>query len=200
MPSRVPLQFPRPMHSRSVGPVRFARALASALLVLPGLLTLSACSPAHNWRDLQLAGTPLQALMPCKPEAAERTVPLAGVPTLMHMHSCEAGEQTFAVAWADAAAETRVPEILTGWRAGSLAAIRVDPATADNATAEWPVTVPGAQQLRGLQAAGQDGQGKTTQVRAAYFSKGTLVFQAAVYGPALPEEVLTTFFEGLRLP
>lgn len=188
------------MHSRTVGQARLARALAIALLVVPGLLTLSACSPAYNWRDLQPAGTPLQALMPCKPEVAERTVPLAGVPTLMHMHSCEAGGQTFAVAWADAAAEKRVPEVLTGWRAGSLAAIRANPATAADANTEWSVVVPGAQMLQGLRATGLDPQGETTQVRAAYFSKGTLVFQAAIYGPALPDEALTPFFEGLRLP
>jgi hypothetical protein len=188
------------MHSRSVGPVRLASALASALFVVLGLLTLSACSPAYNWRDLQPAGTPLQALMPCKPDAAQRTVPLGGVPTLMNMHSCEAGGHTFAVAWADATAEERVPEILTGWRAGSLAAIRVDPATAADVSAEWPVAVSGAQHLRGLQGMGQDPQGEITQLRAAYFSKGTLVFQAAVFGPAIPDEVLTTFFEGLRLP
>ncbi len=165
-----------------------------------GLSLLGACSPTFNWRDLRPDGTPLQALMPCKPELAERTVPLAGVPTLMHMHSCEAGGQTFAVAWADAAEEARVTEILAGWRAGSLAAIRVDPATAADANTGWPVRVQGAQQLQGLQASGQDPQGRNTQMRGAYFAKGTLVFQAAVYGPTLSEEVLTTFFEGLRLP
>jgi len=138
--------------------------------------------------------------MPCKPELAERTVSLAGVPTRMHMHSCEAGGQTFAVAWAEVAEEARVIEILGGWRAGSLAAIRVDPATASDAQTEWPVTVKGAQQLQGLQATGQDPQGNTTQMRGAYFAKGTQVFQAAVYGPALSDEVLATFFEGLRLP
>ncbi len=137
--------------------------------------------------------------MPCKPESAERSLPLAGVPTLMHMHSCEAGGQTFAVAWADVAEEARVTEVLAGWRAGSLAAIRLDPATAADANTDWPVTVQGAQQLQGLQAGGQDPQGKATQVRAVYFSKGTQVFQAAVYGPNLSDEVLTTFFEGLGL-
>ncbi|MDO8903766.1 hypothetical protein [Hydrogenophaga sp.] len=165
-----------------------------------GLLLLGACSPTFNWRDLRPNGTPLQALMPCKPELVERTVPLAGAPTRMHMHNCEAGGRTFVVAWADVTGEARVPEILAGWRAGSLAAIRVDPATASDVNTEWPVQVKGAQHLLGLQATGQDPQGKTTQIRGAYFAKGTQVFQAAVYGPTLPDEALTPFFEGLRLP
>ncbi|MBA4264563.1 MAG: hypothetical protein C0453_05735 [Comamonadaceae bacterium] len=174
--------------------------LNGALLVVSGLLALGACSPTYNWRDLRPEGTPLQALMPCKPDLAERTLPLAGVPTQMHMHSCEAGGQTFAVGWAAVAAEADVTEVLAGWRAGSLAAIRVDPASAAEANADWPVTVQGADQLQGLQATGQDLQGKAVQMRGAYFAKGTQVFQAAVYGPTLPDEVLTTFFEGLRLP
>ncbi|HEX5737279.1 MAG TPA: hypothetical protein VFY22_02115 [Hydrogenophaga sp.] len=188
------------MHPRSVDPLFSVRALAGSLLLVMGLLALSACSPTFNWRELRPAGTPLQALMPCKPDTAERTVPLAGVPTQMHMHSCEAGGQTFALAWVDVAEEARVPEVLAGWRAGSLAAIRLDPATAADANTTWPVAVPGAQQLQGLQATGQDPQGKATQMRGAYFSKGTQVFQAAVYGPSLSDEVLATFFEGLRLP
>jgi len=188
------------MHPRIFGSVRSARALAGLLLVVTAGLALGACSPTFNWRDLRPTGTPLQALMPCKPELAERTLPLAGVPTVMHMHSCEAGGQTFAVAWADVADATGVAEILAGWRAGSLAAIRVDPVTAAKADTDWTVTVRGAQLLLGLQATGLNPQGKTVQMRAAYFSKGTQVFQAAVYGPMLPDEVLTTFFEGLRLP
>lgn len=188
------------MHSLSLGPTLRSHALARTLLVVVGLLALSACSPTFNWRDLRPTDTPLQALMPCKPELAERLVPLAGVSTLMHMYSCEAGGQTFAVAWADLADEARVTEILAGWRAGSLAAIRVDPVTAADANTDWPVKVQGAQQLQGLQATGQDTRGKPTQVRAVYFSKGAQVFQAAVFGPDISDEVLTTFFEGLRLP
>ena len=37
------------------------------------------------------------------------------------------------------------------------------------------------------------------QTRALYFARGTQVFQAAVYGPRLPDEVLDAFFSGLQL-
>lgn len=187
------------MHPRIFGPVRTARVFAGTLLVVTALWALGACTPTYNWRDLRPAGTPLQALMPCKPELAERTLPLAGVPTQMHMHSCDTGGQTFVVGWASVAEEAGVTEVLAGWRAGSLAAIRVAPGTAAEASADWPATVQGAQQVQGLQATGQNLQGNAVQMRAAYFSKGTQVFQAAVYGPTLSEEALTTFFDGLRL-
>ena len=44
-----------------------------------------------------------------------------------------------------------------------------------------------------------DAQGQPVQTRAVYFARGTQVFQAAVYGPKLPDEPLDAFFAGLRL-
>lgn len=163
------------------------------------LLALGACSPTFNWRELRPQGTPLLALMPCKPEAAERTLPLDGIPTVMHMHSCEAGGQTFAVAWAEVGDESRVPAALAGWRAGALAALRVDATMAADARTQWPAAVPGAQVQQGAQAAGLGPDGQRTHMRGAYFSQGRQVFQAAVYGARLSDEALVTFFEGLKL-
>ncbi|MCU0926082.1 MAG: hypothetical protein MUF44_08585 [Hydrogenophaga sp.] len=90
---------------------------------LAGLLALGACSPTFNWRELRLDGTPLQALMPCKPESATRPVPLAGTPTELHMHSCKTGGLRFAVAWADVGSAAQVPVALAAWRSASLQAI-----------------------------------------------------------------------------
>ena len=45
----------------------------------------------------------------------------------------------------------------------------------------------------------KDPQGRPVQSRAVYFAKGTQVFQAAVYGPRLPDEALDAFFAGLQL-
>ncbi len=164
------------------------------------LLALGACSPTFNWRELRPQGTPLLALMPCKPEAAERTLPLDGVPTAMHMHSCEAGGHTFAVAWAQVSDASRVPAALAGWRAGALAALHVDAALAADARTQWPVVVPGAKVQHGVQAEGTGPGGQHAHMRAAFFSSGPQVFQAAVYGTRLSDDVLATFFEGLRLP
>ena len=37
-------------------------------------LTLSACSPTQNWRDIALEGTALKAQLPCKPDRTTRSV------------------------------------------------------------------------------------------------------------------------------
>lgn len=170
-------------------------------VVLSVLLILSACNPTFNWRELRPEGTPLQALMPCKPETATRPVPLdGGAPTELHMHSCETGGLTFAVAWSELGDAARVPGALSGWRRASLGAVRVDPARADDPATAWNAAVPGATAAQGLTAQGSNPAGQPVQVRAVHFARGTQVYQAAVYGPALSDEVTVAFFDGLKLP
>jgi len=179
-------------------PSGFKRCLGAAVALV---LALSACSPTFNWREVRPAGTPLLALMPCKPELATRTVPLGGdAPTELHMHSCETAGITFALAWSDVGEASRSAQAMAVLRQASLAAIRVDPAQVDAAVLQWPARVPGAQNARGLQAQGTQHQQRAVQMRAVHFSRGSQVFQAAVYGSALPDEVSATFFDGLRLP
>ena len=163
------------------------------------LLALTACYPTFNWRELRPEGTPLQALLPCKPESAERTVPLGEAPTVLHMHSCEASGLTFALAWVDAPDAAAVPALLSDWQRASLAAIRVDPALHTDPAHRWNANVAGASLAQGITAQGTDPKGQPVQARAVYFARGAQVFQAAIYGSA-SDEVTTTFFDGLKLP
>ena len=172
---------------------------SSRAAALSALLVLGACSPTLNWRELRLDGVPLLALMPCKPDSATRSVPLAGTPTELHMHSCEAGGMRFAVAWADVGNAAQVAPALVAWRSASLQSIRVAPTPADDPSTRWAVTVAGAPSVLGVRAQGQDPQGQPVQTRAAYFAQGSRVFQAAVYGVTLPDEAVEPFYAGLRL-
>ena len=164
------------------------------------VVVLSACSPTFNWREARLEATPLQALLPCKPETAQRSVPLAGSPTELHLLACETGGLQFALAWAEVAAPAQVPQALATWRIASLQSIGVRLAPGDEASTAWAASVPGATQTLGVQASGQNPAGGVVQTRAVYFAQGTQVFQAAVYGERLPAEALDAFFSGLRLP
>jgi hypothetical protein len=161
-------------------------------------LTLLACSPRFNWREVRMEGSALQALMPCKPETAVRSVPLLGSTgnTELHMHSCEAGDLKFALAWADVGEADRVPKAIQTWRTASLQAIRAKP----QAVSAWTLKVPGAMHSEALAADGVSPQGQAVTTRTAYFSQGHQVFQAAVYGTRLPDEALDGFFAGLSLP
>ncbi len=75
-----------------------AARVAHFLIVIGLALTALACTPAFNWRDVVFEGLPVAALLPCKPDRGERTVPLAGAPRQMVMAGCEAGGATFTVA------------------------------------------------------------------------------------------------------
>jgi len=167
-------------------------------LVVCGL-GLSACNPAFNWRTLRDDASPLQALMPCKPERAQREVPLGGAARSLHMHSCEAGGLTFAIAWAELDPAADVALALEQWRAASAATLRSTPSQAAHAAPELR-TVPGARQTLSLQAQGTAPTGQPVQVQALYFAQQARVYQAAIYGQKLPEEVSASFFEALRLP
>ena len=166
---------------------------------LAALLAAGGCSPTFNWREWPVAGTPLRATMPCKPESATRPVPMLGTPVELHMHSCEAGGLRFALAWADVGQAAQVPVAIAAWRGASLQTLRVT-ASPDDPSLAWTVKVEGVAQVQGVQAQGQDPQGQATQSRSAYFSRGTQVFQAAVYGARLNDEAVEAFFSGLALP
>ena len=59
------------------------------------LLTLAACTPSLNWRQVPVVQ--LAALLPCKPDHAERQVELLGAQQALAMWGCEAGGALFAV-------------------------------------------------------------------------------------------------------
>jgi len=164
------------------------------------VLLLTACSPTFNWRELRDDAVSLQAIMPCKPDRAEREVPLGGTPLTLHMHSCEAGGLTFAVAWARLPDAAQAIAALQPWRQATLATLRIDAAKASDPALAWPARVPGAGEVQSLQADGLGPNGQATQVRAVYFAQASTVYQAAIYGQRIPDAVAGSFFEALRLP
>ena len=106
----------------------------------------------------------------------------------------------FVLGWVDVGAPEQLPRAVALWRQGSLASLgladapgEVDPPVAG------PPQVEGADQVWSLAAQGRDAQARPWQTRALYFTQGTRVFQAAVYGPQLPDEALEAFFSALKL-
>lgn len=166
-------------------------------------LCLVACSPTFNWRDVSLEGAPLRAQMPCKPERAERQVPLNAAGTTLRLLSCETGGLTFALAWANLAPQDNPSVVLDGWQQAGWARLRQTGAAADTPPAgwtAWPVPLARAQNLRGWQGMGLDHEGRAVSARQVYFAHGAVVYQAAVYGSSTDTSVVDPFFEALRLP
>ena len=166
------------------------RFLINAAVVLT---VLTACSPTFNWRDVRPEGTRLALLMPCKPDKAQRVVPLAGKPTEINLLSCDAGGATFAVSVADVKETSKVAAALAQWQSVTLANIKAVPGQ------EAALKLPGlANAAVMVKATGQRANGQAVSSQAAYFAQDSRVFQAVMYADAISPDVADTFFSGLK--
>lgn len=166
------------------------------LVVIGGLL-LSACSPALDWRETSVAGSPWGALFPCKPDAHVRQVVLAGAAAQMHLASCAADGSVFAVSHVDAGDPGRVTEVMQTLRA--LAADNVGGAARRVGAARIPGMTPHPLAER-LAVTGKRSDGSAIEAQAVFFTRGSVVYQATVVGTRLDSDAVDTFFGALKLP
>ena len=169
----------------------------SALSALAAsLLLMAACSPAFNWRDVRPDDTTLSLLLPCKPDKAQRSVPLGGQPTELAMLGCDAGGVTFALAVATVRDASQLAAVQAGWQAATLANMK-----ATGAGQTTYLKVPGASLQPPavlVRASGQRADGQPVTSQAAYFAQGRQLFQAVIYADKLQPEAAETFFSSLK--
>ena len=169
------------------------RLTPGALLAIT--VAVSACSPTFNWREVRVESTRLKAMLPCKPDHAERDVPMAGRQVSLQVLGCETGGATFALLSADIVDEARSADVLSQWNAATLANMRGTGSRATAFVLSGARSIPGSQQVV---ASGQRADGSPVESHAAYFAQGTRVFQAVIYSDRLKPEVADTFFSGLQ--
>lgn len=160
------------------------------------MLSLLACAPALDWRDVRPPGSALTLQMPCKPALQERSLPLAGTTVRLSLQACSADGQTWGIAQADVADPTRVGAALAELRASMEARLAAGPGEAQ------PLHVPGAtpQPAAGLvRLEGRLPDGRAMQLQVAVFAHGTRVFQATAMGERLAPEATRTFFASIRV-
>jgi hypothetical protein len=165
------------------------RPAAAAFLMAMALL--AACSPTLNWREVRPEGTRLALLLPCKPDKAEKTVPLGGPATPLSMLGCDAGGATFAVAVADLGDAAKAASVLAQWQSLTLANMKAGPAQVS------PLQMPGAAATL-VKAEGRRADGTAVSGQAAYFAQGSQAFQVVLYADRIAPEVAETFFSSLK--
>lgn len=170
-----------------------------ARLAVPLLLAaaLGACAPALDWRELRPEGSGLQLMLPCRPTTQARSVSLAGRSVKLSLLACSAGEQTWALAFADVGDPAVVAAALDELRTSAARNLGAE------VQAARPLDVPGATPNPGSQRFAVDGRlpdGSAVQEQAAVFARGTLVFQATAVGARLGGDAVDTFFGSLRFP
>ncbi len=185
--------------------------LGKALALLLSSLLLLACSPALNWRQMDLAEADgLRMRWPCKPDRVERSLKLDGVesPLRMVMWSCEAAGATWVLSAARLGSATDVSpalRALSAATAGNLAwadkqarqqapgADPPQPSSVWRHTDTGELQVPGMTpnpdargwRAQGLKPEGNSGAAPLT-VDAWHFSHGLTVFQAAIWQGSSP--------------
>jgi hypothetical protein len=174
-----------------------------AFPLLAAALLAAACSPVFNWREVPIdGGAELVALLPCKPDRAERALPLGDQSVSVRMAGCEAGGATFAVAQARAADTQQAQLWLAAWRSQTQAQ------WAGGQIAESPGSVlhaAGSPAPLRIDASRESAKAEKQQMRLLWFAHlqrdgAVSLYQAMVLGTPSAPEAVQTFFEGLRLP
>ena len=161
------------------------------------LMALIACTPAFNWRDVRLENSRLSLLLPCKPDKAQKTVPLGGQPTVLTMTGCDVGGATFAAAMADLGDAAKAASVLAQWQALTLANMKASPQATQLVTIKLPGAASQAPAVL-VKAQGRRADGSAVTGQTAYFSHGSQVFQVVLYGTKISPDVSETFFSSLK--
>lgn len=166
-------------------------------LVLPLLILLQACSPSLNWREVHLAGGELKAVLPCKPDQAQRRQSLAGYEIELNMMGCEASGALYAISAAELATPAQAQQVQAQWQTNLLATLQAQGAVRQAYAIRGANAQPEALQL---QASGRAADGRVLTVQAVWFMRGTRLYHAAVYAERLTTAMSEPFFSGMELP
>ena len=156
---------------------------------------LLACSPSLNWRTVSVEQ--LAALLPCKPDQAERQVELAGTQHSLAMWGCEAGGALFAVSHLRVKTPATPQQLISAWQ---LAALRNMPGATPQVLDFKAPAMTGQAALPSamVRASGQRADGQAVHAQLAWFSRGEDVYHLAVYAPRLSPAMTDTFFTELH--
>ncbi len=166
-----------------------------AAAIISATCLLSACSPALDWRELRVQGTPLRFMLPCKPTVQARQLPLAGKAVLLNLQACAAGGHTWGLASADMGDPALVGSALAELAQSAGRNIQAGVA------ADQPASVSGATPnpaSRRLVLQGRNSAGAALTMQLVLFTHGTQVYQASALGEQVPAEAADTFFGALR--
>ena len=161
---------------------RFPQAVAALAIVLGTV----GCSPALNWRAVRIEA--LSALLPCKPDQAQRKVPLAGQALPLQVAGCETAGALYALSHVRVADSTQVEATRNAWHQATVATLQASAA-------------PGVPAASGTveRLEGKKPDGSRVRAQLLWLTKGQDIYQVAVYGPTLDKDMTELLFSELRL-
>lgn len=160
------------------------------------LLSLSACSPHWNWREVRSDDAPVSVMLPAKPSSHAGDIDLNGNKVTMVMTAAEVNGVNFAIGSISIDDPTKRADALLTMQAAMVRNINGKIRT------QKQVKMEGGLAASEILVAGHIGNASMPVLMAARFaSKGTWVVQAVAVGPEknLPQEVIDTFLGSLIL-
>lgn len=169
----------------------------------PGLavfaLLLAACSPTLDWRDSRPEGSGARLTFPCKPASRAREVLLADKRLPMRLHSCDAGDATFALTVVDLPDPSSAPAVVAALKQAAMGNIDATSLSAAAFTAKGMTPSPAAERVV---ADGKLPDGSAVRQEAAFFTAPSRAYQATILskpGKRLAPDAADTFFDSIEL-
>ena len=171
--------------------LKYSRSL---LLAAVGILTLTACSPKFDWREVRANDAHFVILMPAKPATLSRPIDLNGTPVTMTMTAAEVDGVSFALGTAELADAAKAQAALSAMKTamvkninGSIRQEKPLPAIPDTAIE--------------LEASGTGTDGQPRLLLARFVARDKRVYQAVVIGREknVSREAADTFLTSFKL-
>ncbi|MDO8651841.1 MAG: hypothetical protein Q7R66_06605 [Undibacterium sp.] len=151
-------------------------------------LTLIACSPKFDWREVRGTDAPFAVLLPAKPASYAREMELNGVKLKMQMTAADADSVSFAVGYAKVDDASKIAGVLAAMKTGMLKNIQATTSKDSNQSGTEIV------------AYGNLQNGQPVKLVGRFFARGAWVYQVVVIGreKALTPEVVDTFMTSFK--
>jgi hypothetical protein len=152
-------------------------------------------------------GAPVQALLPCKPESAQREVPLAGPdqpPLNLQVLSCDVGALTFAVSAVQLTAAGQATVVQANWQRAAWASLKQtvpSDALAPDGWSSQAVRLLGGAQAQRWSGPALNHRQQAIEAHLQWQQEAGWLVQTAVFGPAagIDSLLLDSFMSGLKL-
>lgn len=158
------------------------------------VLGLVSCTPALNWRAVNLDG--ISTWLPCKPDRAQRELEIGGQKIQMEMMGCEAQGVMYAVSHARVPNASESQAVTVAWQNASFKQMLAG-------TPQQTVF-----QTRGEKSAtgqffkltGARSNGQVLEAQLAWLVFGNEIYHLAMYAQAISSEQADPFFSEVKIP
>ena len=155
---------------------KFFPSSFTRLAIVIGTLTLSACAPKYDWREVRGTNAPFVILMPAKPATLSRAVDLGGNTVTMTMTAADINGVSFALGTAELPDAAKAQAALAIMKSalvkninGSIRQEKSSSSTANN-------------QDISIEAVGSAADGQSRLLAARFVARDKRIYQAVVLG------------------